>query len=103
MRLDSQLFGILHHRAGDWPLLDRPALVLARFGACAEIALMLLATAERGRRGALGRALGAVALVYALSETIGRCVRRSRPFAAEPLARRLLAHEPDRSFPSRHV
>ena len=103
MWLDSLLFRVLHFRAGSCAPLDLPALALARFGASIEIALMILATSGSGERSTLGRPLGAVALVYGLSEAFGHLTKRVRPFVAEPRARRLLDHQPDRSFPSRHV
>ena len=103
MWLDSLLFRVMHYRAGSCAPLDLPALALARFGALFEIALMFVATGGSGGRGTLGRSLGAVALVYGLSEAIGHLTKRSRPFVAEPRAQRLVEHQPDRSFPSRHV
>jgi len=103
MWLDSLLFRVLHYRAGSYAPLDLPALVLARYGASLEIALMVLATGGPGGRTTLGRSLGAVALVYGLSEAAGHLTKRSRPFVTEPRVRRLLEHQPGRSFPSRHV
>jgi undecaprenyl-diphosphatase len=103
MWLDSLLFRVLHYRAGSCAPLDLPALGLARFGASLEIVLTVLAAGGSGGRSTLGRSLGAVALVYGLSEAVGHLTKRSRPFVIEPGVRRLLEHRPNRSFPSRHV
>src|SRR5947208_3367348 len=101
MSLDQRLFDLLHHRAGQWPLLDRPAYACARYGSWGEIGLMLMVSVTRARSGrrALRRCLAAVGCLYLLVEAIGEVARRARPFAASQSARALLEHSPERSFP----
>ena len=86
-------------------MLDVLLLGCARRGAAAEVVLMLLVGLRDGRagRGALFRCLGAVAGLYATCELIGGLAARRRPFAAGGQVAPLIAHAPDRSFPSRHV
>ena len=66
-----------------------------------EVALMLL-LGLAGRRRSAVRMVLAVSAIYVASECLGRAWPRQRPFErldVTPLA----AHEPGRSFPSRHV
>jgi undecaprenyl-diphosphatase len=74
----------------------------ARWLATAEVILMLVLGAF-GRGGDVVRMLLAVGTIYAASEGLGRAWRRERPFARLADIERLLAHRPERSFPSRHV
>jgi decaprenylphosphoryl-5-phosphoribose phosphatase len=67
-----------------------------------EVGLMLL-LALRGRRGSAIRMLAAVAAVYVSCEGLGRLWPRQRPFERLAAVRCLAAHDPGRSFPSRHV
>jgi membrane-associated phospholipid phosphatase len=67
-----------------------------------EAGLMVL-LALSGRRGSAIRMLAAVAAVYVSCEGLGRLWPRQRPFERLQAVHSLAAHEPGRSFPSRHV
>jgi undecaprenyl-diphosphatase len=83
-------------------LLRNGTLALAQGLASVEVGLMVL-LALRGRRDTAARMLGAVGLVYVVSDVLGTIWRRQRPFARLSEVRPLAAHGADRSFPSRHV
>jgi membrane-associated phospholipid phosphatase len=84
--------------------LEAALLGCARYGAAAEIVLMLVNAWWSGAAGrrALWRSLAAVGAIYGFVEVGGLLVRRRRPFAAEAQIEGLVSHAPDRSFPSRH-
>jgi membrane-associated phospholipid phosphatase len=56
-----------------------------------------------GRRNSAVRMLGAVGVVYLVSEALGAVWQRPRPFARLGEVEALAAHTGRRSFPSRHV
>jgi undecaprenyl-diphosphatase len=68
----------------------------------AEIGLMLLLGVS-GRPRATGRMLLAVSSVYVTVELIGGVWRRPRPFVDLAHVEPVVSHDPERSFPSRHV
>jgi undecaprenyl-diphosphatase len=68
-----------------------------------EVVLML-GLACGGGKWAAARMVAAVGLVYVFSEALGALWPRMRPFAHTDLdIQALVAHSPQRSFPSRHV
>jgi membrane-associated phospholipid phosphatase len=77
------------------------ALVAERFAAV-EV-LLMLALAARGKRESAARMLVGVGLVYVACEVLGKVWPRDRPFEESARIESLVAHEPGRSFPSRHV
>jgi undecaprenyl-diphosphatase len=99
---DDAAVRALNQRLRRSPAAARWTGVLASRLASVEVGLMLLLALGGGRRSAM-RMLLAVAMVYVLSELLGRIWPRARPFErltdVEPLAE----HTAGRSFPSRHV
>lgn len=75
----------------------------AATGLAAIEVLLMGALAAGGRRRSAGRMLAAVALVYVASDLLGALWRRQRPFARLEQVQALVAHDQERSFPSRHV
>jgi undecaprenyl-diphosphatase len=100
--VDDALVIALNSLARRHPSMRQLTGLLAARLASVEVGLMLLLAASGRRRSAL-RMLAAVAAVYVASEALGRLWPRARPFARLDEVRGLAPHEPDRSFPSRHV
>jgi undecaprenyl-diphosphatase len=91
------------NRAARRTSLTRLAIAsLARWLAAAEIALMVR-LAIGGRRGTALRMLRAVVAVYLVCDALGWLWPRRRPFASLLEVSRLVEHDGQRSFPSRHV
>jgi membrane-associated phospholipid phosphatase len=101
-RLDRVVAHRLNRLARRWP----PGAAAVRLGAAylagGQVALMLLVGAS-GRPLATLRMLAAVGVVYGLVELAGRRWARARPFARLERVQSLVPHDPERSFPSRHV
>lgn len=89
-----------------WVRRSRPVehtVALAAHRLAALQVVLLAALGLSGRGGAALRSLVAVALVYGLVELVGWRCARARPFVGVPAVASLIPHQPDRSFPSRHV
>jgi undecaprenyl-diphosphatase len=100
--LDDQLTLAIHGAATTSAASRLLTRTLARHLATLEVGLMV-ALATTGRRGAAARMIGAVCLVYGVSELLGMAWRRRRPFARLSEIHELVEHASGRSFPSRHV
>jgi membrane-associated phospholipid phosphatase len=100
--MDDALVIWLNRAARSSPWTCRTVSALARGLAGVEILLMVL-MAMLGRRQSALRMIGAVGLVYVMSEGLGAIWPRERPFARLPRVQTLAPHSPERSFPSRHV
>ena len=100
--LDDTVVVQLNAFARSWAPAARMVSLLAARLAAAEVILMII-LAGIGRRRAAIEMLTSVALIYLVCEALGRLWPRRRPFERLPDVRSIAAHDPGRSFPSRHV
>lgn len=101
-QLDDQTVVRANALSRRWPGARTSTVVLAERLASVEAGLMVWSML-RGRHRSGVRMLIGVALIYALSEALGRLWRRRRPFVQLAEVEGLVAHAGGRSFPSRHV
>jgi undecaprenyl-diphosphatase len=100
--LDHSVVRVLNAGVMRWPVCHLVVALAARWLAVVEVALMVLLGLS-GRRGATLRVLLSVGAVYVAVAAIGLRWQRHRPFARFEAIREFVAHDPHRSFPSRHV
>lgn len=101
---DALIMRAMTARSGRSARLDALMWIAARGGSFGEVSLLGLLglVGTRGLRAAL-RVLLAVGLTQVLVSAIAQVWARPRPFAADPGVHPLVQHDPQHSFPSRHV
>jgi undecaprenyl-diphosphatase len=99
---DASLAARLNLAAREAAMLRAVVSGAATWLAGVEVLLMLV-LAVAGRKRQAARMLVAVSVVYVASEGLSLMWSRKRPFAELVAVEPLVAHEQERSFPSRHV